>query len=112
MGRGGVRQGAGRKSGSLNQSTAALRALINAPAIVHALQDIALGKVAATTAERLAAARTLLGKVLGDATPSAPPPPELPPSLSREQVMARAEALLATRAVVLKKPMNYVEGRD
>jgi hypothetical protein len=67
MGRGGYRQGAGRKRGASNILTAELREKISAGPLIQFLQELAGGKVdGATINERKDAAIALLRKILPD----------------------------------------------
>jgi len=66
MGRGGPREGAGRKKGVGNLLTRELRERINPGPLIKYLHDVAEGKKKATIKERMEAATILLKKVLPD----------------------------------------------
>lgn len=67
MARGGLREGAGRKTGVSNLLTKELRERINAPRLIAFLQDLAEGRVeGASISERKDAAVALLRKVMPD----------------------------------------------
>ncbi len=67
MARGGYREGSGRKKGSTNLLTQALRKKINAVGCIAFLQALADGQIeGATISERKDAAVALLRKVMAD----------------------------------------------
>lgn len=67
MGHGGRRPGAGRKRGSVNLVTKALREKIDANRLIKFLHDVADGKVkGASVSERNRAAIALMDKILPD----------------------------------------------